>query len=153
MALVDLAIRENGKKIYASWFNDIRTKLLQIFGSGAVSETQFTIADNQSTYQNVTGLIFDKDVVQAVKVEYTIYRTNGSSTERREVGTLTCTYKPVAAAWTWARVTDTEDEALGIDDGLKVTTAGQVQYKSDSVGGTYVGKMRYKVLTSFDKET
>lgn len=153
MSFVNLSVRENGKKIYASWFNDIRTKLIQIFGSGAVFETQFTIADNQAAYQNVTGLLFDSNVVRAVKVEYSCYRTNGTSIERKEVGTLTGTYKPVAGVWTYARVTDTEDDAFSIDDGFRINSAGQVQYKSDSVGGAYVGKLRYKVILSFDKET
>ena len=152
----DIPVRLNGNaggKAYASWWNDIRTALINAFGSGIVAETQFTIADNQSSYADVTGLLFSHLVVRSVKIEYCIYRTNGSSIERREVGTLICTYKPVAGAWTYARVTDTEDDALNIDDGLICNSAGQVQYKSDSVGATYVGKMRYKVLISFDKET
>ena len=149
-----IPVRRNGvEKAYASWWNDIRTALILAFGAGVVPETQFTIADNQSSYADVTGLLFDHNTVRSVKVEYSIYRTNGTSIERREMGTLTCTYKPVAGAWTYARVTDTEDDALNIADGLICNAAGQVQYKSDSVGATYVGKMRYKVMTSFDKET
>jgi hypothetical protein len=154
MSFADLTVRANATKIYASWFNDIRTKLISYFGAGLVAETQFTIADNQAAYANITGLLFDHLVVRSVKVEYSIYRTNGSSTERREMGTVTLTYKPVAGTWAIARVTDTDDDALNVTDSLYVVPAtGQMQYKSDSVGGTYVGKMRYKVLTSFDKET
>lgn len=151
----DIPIRLNGNaggKAYASWWNDIRTALMNAFGNGIVEETQFTIADNVAAYADVTGLLFDSDEVRSVKIEYSIYRTNGTSIERREMGTLTLTYKPVAGAWTYARVTDTEDDALNIDDGLICNSAGQVQYKSDSVGATYVGKMKYKVLISFDKE-
>lgn len=126
--------------------------MINYFGAGPVAETQFTIADNQSSYQNVTGLSFDHTVVRAVRVEYTIYRTNGSSIERRETGYLTAHYKAVAAAWSYGRESS-GDDALNMTDGLVVNSSGQVQYKSDSVGATYVGKMRYKVIVSFNKET
>lgn len=153
-AFSDIAIRANGRTTYASWWNDIRTALINTFGSYTVTETQFTIADNQSSFQNITGLVFDKTLVNSVKVEYTIYRTNGSSIERRESGSFTITYKPVAVAWTITRRAESDDDALNMGaSSLGVTAAGQIQYKSDSIGATYVGKMRYKVLTAFNKET
>ena len=148
-----LTVRANDATIYASWWNDIRTALVNAFGAGGVIETQFTIADNQSSYQDITGLVFDHNVVRSVRIEYTIYRTNGGGVERRESGYLTAHYKAVAGTWTYSRLTTHGDDALNIADSLFVTTAGQVQYKSDSVGATYVGKMRYKVIMSFDKET
>lgn len=149
----DIPIRANGSTFYASWVNDIRTALINFFGAGFLGETQFTIADNQSSYASVTGLLLDHNTARAVDIEYTIYRTNGSSIERRERGTLYCTYKAVAGAWSFERVTHQGDDALNIANSLNVTSAGQVQYKSDSVGATYVGKMRYKVVLAFNKET
>lgn len=147
-----LPVRLNGPTIFASWWNDIRTVLINFFGPGVVSETQFTIADNQSSYQNVTGLLFAHATTRSSKVEYTIYRTNGSSIERRETGFLTAHYKAVAGTWSYERE-GSGDDALNVADGLIVNSSGQVQYKSDSIGATYVGKMRYKVLTSFATET
>lgn len=149
----DIAVRVNGRTIYASWWNDIRTALIAFVGSGTWAETQFTIADNQSAYANITGLLLDATVSRAVDIDYTIYRTNGSSIERRERGTLYCHYKAVAAAWTFTRRTHSGDDALNVASSLNVTSAGQVQYKSDSIGATYVGKIRYKAITAFDKET
>lgn len=139
----------------ASWWNTIRTALIAFAGGGVVDETQFTIADNQSSYQNITGLLFDASVTRAVTLEYTIYRTNGSSIERRESGFVTAFYKAVAAAWSFERVSY-GDDALGngtIAQSLNVTSAGQVQYKSDSIGATYVGTIRYRAVVSFAKET
>lgn len=137
--------------VNASWWNVLRSAILSIAGAGAIEETQFTIADNQSSYQDVTGLLLDKDVTQSVRIDYTFYRTNGSTVERRESGYLICLYKPVAAAWTYERYS-WGDDALNMADGLYLTSAGQVQYKSDSVGATYVGTMRYKIALSFNKE-
>lgn len=153
MSFSDLPVRENGKKIYASWFNDIRTALVAAFGVGGIPEAQFTIADNQSSYQDITGLLLDQNVARVVDVEYTIYRTNGSSTERRERGVLHCTYKAIAAVWDYNRETLSGDDALNVADSLICNSSGQIQYKSDSVGGTYVGKIRYKSGITFDKET
>lgn len=147
-----IPIRANSDDIFASWWNDIRTALINTFGSGGVLETQFTIADNQSAYTNVTGLLLDQAVTRSVDIEYTIYRTDGA-VERRERGTIYATYKAVGAVWAYSRKTHHGDDALNVADSLFVTTAGQVQYKSDSLGGTYSGKMRYKIVMSFDKET
>ncbi len=148
----DIPTRRNGDTFYASWVNDIKTALVAFFGAGMIGETQFTIADNQVAYADITGLLLDSTITRAVDIEYTIYRTNGGATERRERGTLRCLYKPVALAWSFDRESF-GDDALNIASSLNVTSAGQVQYKSDSIGATYVGKIRYKVVTAFDKET
>lgn len=148
-----IPIRSNGKKIYASWFNDIRAKLITAFGTGSVPETQITILDNQAGWQDVPGMVFDQAVTRAGKMEYTIYRTDGAL-ERREIGVLTAGYKPIAAVWEYARSSATDDDALGATGDMRVEPGtGKVQYKSDSMGGAYLGKMRYKALITFDKET
>ncbi len=132
------------------------TALISSFGAGILgTETQFTIADNQSSYADITGLVLDASVSRALDIEYTIYRTNGSSIEKRERGILVCLYKAVAGTWSY-EARSWGDDALGngtIADPLILTSAGQVQYKSYSIGATYVGKMRYKVSTSFTTET
>lgn len=153
----DIPIRSNSDTgmVDASWWNTIRSALISAFGSSTVIETQFTIADNQSSYANITGLLLDSTVSRALDIEYTIYRTNGSSIEKRERGILRCMYKAVALAWTFEHQS-WGDDALGngtISTPLNVTSAGQVQYKSYSIGATYVGKMRYKVVTAFATET
>lgn len=139
----------------ASWWNTIRTALVSAFGSGGVAETQFTIADNQTAYTNITGLSFSQSSTRAVNLEYTIYRTNGSSIERREIGTMKCMHKPVAGTWSY-ELTSVGDDALGngtISDPFICNSSGQIQYKSDSIGATYVGTIRYKVINSFTTET
>lgn len=148
--------RSNGdgeeSRVQASWWNDFRTLLINLFGNGTVNETQFTIADNQAAYVDITGLLLDQTVTRAVRIDYTIYRTDGAGTSRREMGSLFCAYKPIAATWALSR-SQVLDDALNVASSLQITNAGQIQYKSDSVGGTYSGKMRYKVTMAFNTET
>lgn len=148
-----IPIRSNGNQVAvdASWWNTIRTYLIDFFdgyiGGGAVVETQFTIADNQSSYQNITGLLVDGSINSCVDIEYTIYRASGG-TRRRERGVLRCMYKPTDG-WSFERES-WGDDALNMSDSLNVTTAGQVQYKSDSFAA---GKIRYKTGNVFLIET
>ncbi len=154
----DIPIRINSDTglVNAGWWNVFRTALLAVFGTGTFfTDTQFTIADNMTAYTDVTGLVLDASASRAIDIEYTAYRTNGSSIEMRERGVLHCMYKAVAGVWSYERESR-GDDAFGngtISDPLKLTSAGQVQYKSFSVGATYVGTMRYKTVVSFNKET
>jgi hypothetical protein len=151
-----IPIRTNAKTdvVDASWWNTIRSKLIEYFGEGVTGETIFTIADNQASYQNITGLSFDGDDYSHVKIEYTIYRTNGGGTERKESGTLILNYKKTAQTWTINRRSE-DDDALNVASSLALNVSSgvaQVQYKSDSVGGTYQGVMTYKVSQTFNTE-
>ncbi len=151
-----IPIRSNANTglVDASWWNTIRTALINFMGAGAIDETQFTIADNQSGYQNITGLLLDASVTRAVAIHYTIYRSTGA-VERREMGVIWAFYKALATAWSF-EVDSYGDDSLGngtVSVPLNVTSAGQVQYKSDSMGGSYSGKMRYKAVISFITET
>lgn len=149
-----IPVRSNGQTVDVSWWNTIRTALISFAGAGLVDESQATIADAQGTYQSVSGLSFDHSLVRAVDIEYTIYREDGT-TSRRERGTLRAMYKAREGTWGYERQSY-GDDALGngtVSSPLIVNSSGQVQYKSDSIGGTYVGSMRFKVVTSFAKES
>lgn len=140
--------------VTANWWNDIRTALINAFGSGIISETQGTIADGSSAYTDITGLLLDSSVNRCADIEYTIMRTTGAAS-RRERGILRAMFKTTEGTWTYERQSF-GDDALGngtVADSLKVSSTGQVQYKSDSMGGTYVGRIRYKIVTAFEKET
>jgi hypothetical protein len=128
--------------------------LVSYFGTGGVDETQFTIADNQTAYTDITGLSFDHSVTRAINLEYTVYREDGT-TSKRELGLLRAFYKAREGTWSYERQSY-GDDALGngtISAPLIVNSSGQVQYKSYSVGGSYTGTIRYKAITVFAKET
>lgn len=154
MALADLIpLRSNADDVDSSWWNSIRTAIGAMLGYGITySSTPFTIADNQSSYADITGLVFDKDSYQAVKVWYTIFRTD-ATTPRREVGFFWLMYDSTNG-WTLSRTSEIPGsmDALNIADSLAVTSAGQVQYKSDSMGGTYQGFMQWKAIITFAAE-
>lgn len=153
----DIPERTNGgisNLVLADWWNILKRagkRLENIFGSGLVEETQFTIADNQSSYANITGLLVSSATLVYAEIRYSIYRTDGT-TPRRESGRLELEYDNGASAW---RIADRQasSDALNMTDSLAVTAVGQVQYKSDSMGGTYVGKMRWKICNTIGVET
>lgn len=152
----DIPVRSNGvEDVDASWWNTIRTKLIQFAGGGVTAEATFTIADNQSSYANVTGLSFDGATYGTVEIKYGIYRFDGSSDERKESGTLILNYKKSAGSWSLSRRSE-GDDALNIASSFQLDVSGgvaQLQYKSDSMGGTYEGTMTHKVVNTLNVES
>ena len=141
--------------VLADWWNILKRagkRLENIFGSGLVEETQFTIADNQSTYANITSMLVSSATLVYAEIRYTIYRTDAASIKRRESGVLELEYVTGDSAWRIAN-RQSSDDALNVTDSLAVTAGGQVQYKSDLIGGTYSGKMRWKICNTIGVET
>lgn len=146
----DIPIRSNGAvvPVDASWWNTIRTKLVSFFGTGVTAPATFTIADNQSSYANITDFVLDSATYQYYAVEYTIIRTDGT-VKRRERGMLYFSHDSVNG-WVMERISGNAD-ALNVADSLALSSQ-QLQYKSDSMGGTYEGKFTWKIVSTFDAE-
>lgn len=150
-----LPIRENGQTVDASWWNSIRTALIVAFVD-TNPELQVTILDNQAAYVALTG--FDIDAVDFIYAEwvYSILRTSSiGPTERRETGRISVQFNPTTSLWELADRKGSTD-ALNIADSLTITTVGTVgtlKYKSDSMGGTYVGKWRGRLISTILLET
>lgn len=119
-------------------------------GSAIGTPMVFLIADNQTAYQNITSLLIDHTVNQCVVVEYTIIRSDGTN-KRREHGYLYLTYD-TQNGWFLQRSTQGVDVLNAGASSLAVTSLGQVQYKSDSMGGTYAGKMTWQLQSAFAAE-
>jgi hypothetical protein len=151
MGLFDsIPIRSNGAEggeVDASWWNSIRTALINAFGESITSETDFTIADDESSLTDITGLSVDSSEVVYAKVVYTISRTDGS-TPRRETGALFLTYDDNGSSWELDRRSNFGDALNMGNNSISVTAGGQLQYKSDSMGGSYVGSMKYRITES-----
>jgi len=117
----------------------------------AVAQQSFTVANNQSSAANVTGLSFSSASVTAVRVFYKLYRSD-SNGERQNVGHLFVQYLPTAASWTIVdeRIsvfTGSYTDAAGVT--FTVTSGGQVQYTSDNMSGTgYSGSLTFKTELS-----
>jgi len=119
-------------------------------GNALGTPNTFTIADNQSALANITGLIVDHTVNQCMTVEYTIIRTDGTNW-RREHGYLFLTYDS-ENGWNLTRRIDGGVDALNLNNGLYINSSGQVRYQSDSMGGTYQGKMTWQISSAFAAE-
>jgi len=113
-----------------------------------VSQTSFTIANNQSSAANITGLIFNPTLFRGVKIEYSIYRqTDTASSARAQIGQLRFVYNTQAASWLLS------DDFAGQDAGVTFEvddSTGQVRYTSSDISGTgYVGSLKYSVIKTF----
>lgn len=113
-----------------------------------VSQTSFTIVNNQSTPANITGLVFNPTLFRGVKIEYSIYRqTDTASSAVAQMGQLRFVYNTQAGVWL------TSDDYAGQDAGVTFTidnTSGQIQYTSTDITGTnYVGTLKYSLIKTF----
>lgn len=118
-------------------------------GSNIGTPTVFTIADNQTSLQNITGMLIDHTINQCVVIEYTIIRSDGTN-KRREHGYLSLTYD-TQNGWFLNRNSQGVD-VLNKGTSIQITAGGQVQYQSDSMGGTYAGKMTWQLQSAFAAE-
>lgn len=68
--------------------------------SGIVSQSTFTIANNQSSPANITGLLFNPSLFRGIKIEYSIYRqTDTASSARAQMGQLRFVYNTQTGVW------------------------------------------------------
>lgn len=148
MNISDIPVRVNGRKVEASWWNDIRTALLTALG-GATAETQQTISNNAAATA-ITGLLLDSTTLVYARVLVSVYRQTDAPTKLRQVFTLDCYFK-TGTGW------DFEPQSVGEDSGLTFTidaTTGQISYASSNVAGAnYVGKARWKIDSTMAVET
>lgn len=102
-----------------------------------------TLANNQSSVADVTGLLFDGVATRSVLIKFAIYR-NTSGSEQESTGNISLGYKTTAADWTIS--TEGFQGNAGIT--FSVTSSGQVQYISTNMAGTgYVGTVKWLYKT------
>ena len=142
MAFSDIPARANGETVLASWFNTIRTELVNWFGAGVISETQDTI-DNDASGENVVGLSFSGTSYRSAKVQYQVYRSDDSNTYA-EAGQFFVVYNTVSSSWEIGGGV----AAGNADITFAITAAGQVTYTTGNMtGGSYAGYIRFKAET------
>jgi hypothetical protein len=104
------------------------------------STTQFTIADATGP-ANVTNIVFLKTVYRAFEISYCLYRSAAGGSTRAQYGKLFC----VTDGTNW-EIYDTSVSVPNTDDAgvdFTITSGGQVQYTSDSNGGSYLAANSY----------
>jgi hypothetical protein len=146
MSFQEIPIRQNGQVFLYSWFNSLRSAgvlLEQFIGEDYIPNQEFSLANNQSSAANVTGLLLDKDDYQLALIYVGVKRST-DSVEVMSGGILTAVYRTLTNTW------ELLDQLNGDDDGVtfSITSGGQVQYTSDNMSGTgYAGTMQFRAMT------
>ena len=110
----------------------------------ALPEASATIANNQSSLANITGLILDTSLGTSFDVAVEITRQTGSGF-RKCMGSLKCYYDSNALAMKITPVFYGDDAVVDFDAAqIGVTTQYQLKYKSDNMSGTgYAGTIKF----------
>lgn len=110
------------------------------------TEPQFTIANNQTTFAAITGMLFDKTKHKSAIIRFDAYRKDATPKEVSVIGKLHVIYKPVLDTWEVFGPDLAGDLTDDIGLEFDITSAGQVRYKSTNfAGGSYVGLLRFKL--------
>jgi hypothetical protein len=110
-------------------------------------DTSFTIANNQSSAANVTGLLIDGASTRSFILDYSIYRQTATALSGvAQVGQLRGVYNTQSASWFMS------DDFSGQNAGVtfSILSSGQIQYTSTNIAGTsYVGTLKYAIRKTF----
>ncbi len=126
------------------WATAVTNVLSDLLGPNDILETAFNIANNQTSFADVNGLIFSAASVRAAQITYSVYRASTSNPSGfTEEGTIQLIYDNNVG---WSII---QGNLLG-NSGVtfQVTGAGQIQYKSSDIGAlNYSGTMKYRAKT------
>jgi hypothetical protein len=127
----------------AAWASAVTSALNSLLGSGDILLTTATIANNQSTSADVTGMLFDPTSVRAANISYTIYRvTNSVTSGNAESGIIYITYDNNASSGNKWILSQQINGSSGVT--FSITDLGQVQYTSSNISGTgYSGTIKF----------
>ena len=134
-------------EVIVNWAEAVSDVLNNLQGPGDILETTFTIANNQSSSADVTGLSFSNSTVRAAFVEYSVYRESDTTTNgKAESGSLFLVYDDNASSGNkWIM---SQDAAGNSGVTFTVADTGQISYTSDDIGSTgYSGTMKFKART------
>lgn len=123
-----------------AWAEEVTRVLNSVRGASDLLETRADVANNVTTFTNVTDCFFDQTSVRSFNLSGNIYRKIGA-TELFEQFELNGLYRGTSG---WALQQESQGNA-GVT--FQITPAGQVQYKSTNMAGdplTYTGIIKYK---------
>lgn len=102
-------------------------------GGGSVTEYSQSINNNQSTWQDITDLLFNKAVARAAQIFYTVHRKT-SLGEVVEAGSILIASTDSG----WLLTQGPTVGMAGMQFDMSDATTGQIQYKSSNMTGTPV---------------
>jgi hypothetical protein len=121
-------------------FRSLVTADLPTVVPGDIQQTSFTIANNQSSATNVTGLVFANATVESAMVQYSIVIS--ATTALYESGTINLIQK----GGTWSIAQESNFDNTNVI--FSITNSGQVQYTSPSYTGYTNGKMQFRAMVT-----
>lgn len=126
------------------WAEGVTNVLSDLLGPNDILETAFNIANNQTSFSDVTGLIFNAASVRAAEIRYSIYRrSNTNPSGKTEFGILQIAYDNNVG---WSINQGNLLGSAGVT--FEITPAGQVRYKSTDIGAlNYIGTMKFRAKT------
>lgn len=137
-------IEDQGITLAKGTVNQLLTAIKSLIGFGG-NELQMSLANNQGSAADITGLLFVSGSVKAVQFDYEIYRQTDSGSEM-ESGTCYLSFRTSTS--TWELSFESHFDSSGVT--LSVTSGGQVQYISTNLAGTsYAGKIRVTNIRKF----
>jgi hypothetical protein len=124
------------------WASAVTDVLSDILGPDDILETAFNVANNQTSFTDVTGLAFNSASVRSAEISYSIFRVSTANPSgHTETGIIQLTY----------------DNGFSINQGntlgtsgviFDVTNTGQVRYKSSDINSIgYVGTLKFRAKT------
>ena len=117
------------------------------FSFSALNQTNaFSILNNQSVAQDLTGFVVDNSLVENAVYYYRIYRKTDSAV-KKESGYLVLNWDSEASSW------DCEYQTITGSAGTEfsINVSGQVSYTSDDMSGSsYEGSLKISLVKRFD---
>lgn len=127
------------------WAIAVTDVLNNVLGPDDILQTIFTVANNVSSFSDITGLSFNTGAVRSAIIEYSVYRTSTANPSgNAESGVISIVYDNAASAGSkWTMTVSNVAGNSGLT--LNITDAGQLQYKSTDINATgYAGNMHFR---------
>lgn len=122
------------------WAEAVTNALANLSGPGDITQTSFSIANNQVAPQDIDGLVFDGGTVRSAVITYSIYRISDTSPDgNAETGQIVLLYDN-NLGWSLA-----QGQIVGFAGVyFSITNVGQFQYTSTDIGVlSYQGGIRF----------
>jgi hypothetical protein len=108
--------------------------------AGDIAETSFSIANNQASVANITGLLFPNSSVRSFTAKLSVLIN--ATTSLYETFEL----EGIQTASNWSMSIASQGDNSGIT--LSITSSGQVQYQSSNYSGFVSGIIKFRAITT-----
>lgn len=110
------------------------------FVPGDLDQVSFTMLNNQSSFQNVTGVTFANGVTRSAELEYSI--VIDATDDLYESGKILAIQK--GAGWDVSQSVNGDNSQIILD----INSSGQLQYKSANFAGFVSGTIKVRATTT-----